>query len=311
MHAVTIAQLAWYLPRKEVAGGKYAIPEEFIANMTAWEKAEAEHYISCHMDLSFGAHVVEHFAKHPELPFPAFLHNEDAYLWRAYKFAQGFHDPVISGALALKTPGMQYQRDKIEALLLADDVHYGDYEYIENQTSIPAAEIAAYEKLFYNVMDRKEDHKYIESIVYPDGKLEYRKEEYIANAAPGLLMKEVAYTKDITSLLYLLGTSKENPFQSLSAAQAAGEISKQLILDGLVYVHCGIYDAAQFRFAQKLLNAMWIGKQDSAISDSEAVLVDDSIREMAQESAAKAAALQNKLQFDASQVFSMQDLNKK
>jgi hypothetical protein len=39
--------------------------------------------------------------------------------------------------------------------------------------------VIAYEKLFFNVLDRKKDHSYIASVVYPEGRLVEAAEDYI------------------------------------------------------------------------------------------------------------------------------------
>ena len=62
---------------------------------------------------------------------------------------------------------MTRDNEAIKALLLSDDV---DYKFIASGTAINIDTIKAYERLFFNVVDRKNEHMFIKNVVYPDGR---------------------------------------------------------------------------------------------------------------------------------------------
>ena len=157
MQAQTIAQLAWYKPRSKNAARLSACSD--IKGLSPQNASDIIHYAECHKNLQFRLGFCSRYGSsgYP-LPFPAILRGDDLIVWRAYRYILGADDPVISGALSLNTDTRANTRNQVRALLISDKV---DCEFVAENLSIPLDVVKAYEKLFFNVIDRKKDHSYI------------------------------------------------------------------------------------------------------------------------------------------------------
>lgn len=206
------------------------------------------HYATCHKNLHFGWDFATDMTG-STLPFPAFLEGDDLYVWRAYRYLKGAEDPVIAGAVAITSEGNKNLRNQIHALLVSDDV---DHEFVSSRLSISLEVVKAYEKLFFNVLDRKADHAFIASVVYPDGRMVEAMEDYLETTGFGDLMMRAGLTNGKDFVLYAGGIGK-HPFASLDAAEGAARMDKQFMIDGCFYALSGWQH--QRRNAMPILNA--------------------------------------------------------
>lgn len=232
MRAATIAKLAWYKPRSETAAGLHSSDES--SALIPDQLADIWHFAECHSNLQFGWDIAESLVKN-EIPFPAFLYGDDLYVWRAYNFIKGNEDAVISGALALTFPKNKQIADTIRALLIAKDV---TPEYVARKTAIPEQTIIAYEKLFFNVLDRKKDHAFIASVVYPKGRMVEAMENYLEDTGIGDLMLRAGHNKGTAHVLYASGMG-ENPFASVDVIEGATTLDSMFMADGCLYAGLG------------------------------------------------------------------------
>lgn len=246
MRAATIAQLAWYKTPSESTAGLYSC--ESIPGLSESQLRDIMHYATCHKNLHFGWDFAIDMAA-STLPFPAFLEGDDLYVWRAYQYLKGAEDPVIAGAVAITSEGNKNLRNQIHALLVSEDV---DHEFVSDRLSISLEVVKAYEKLFFNVLDRKADHAFIASVVYPDGRMVEAMEDYLETTGFGDLMMRAGLTNGKDFVLYAGGIGK-HPFASLDAAEGAARMDKQFMIDGCFYALSGWQH--QRRNAMPILNA--------------------------------------------------------
>lgn len=247
MRAQTIAQLAWYQPiSDETLEQADTLPQSGIATERV---TQIIHYAECHKNLQFGWEFALQVTKDPDFIFPAILHGDDLYVWRAFKYLQGYSDPIIDSALSLTLPKNKTLKNQINALLVTKDV---TPQFIADKLSINLDTIIAYEKLFFNVLDRKKDHSYIASIVYPEGRLVEAAEDYIENTGISDILLRAGFTRGANHVLYA-GGYKDNPFSSDDLMQTAEKLDKIFLADGCLYATMGW--ANQRNNARPIINA--------------------------------------------------------
>lgn len=232
MRAATIAKLAWYKPRCiDTDGWTASIKDLKIAEE---QLQDILHYATCYKNLQFGWDIAQALADE-NIPFPAFLEGDDLYVWRAYNYIIGNEDPVIASALALNSRDNQQTAATIKALLISKDV---TPTFVSAKTSIPVEVITAYEKLFFNVLDRKKDHAYIASIVYPNGRMVEAMENYLEETGIGDLMLRAGHNKGTDHVLYASGLG-DNPFARADVAEGATMLDSMFMADGCLYAGLG------------------------------------------------------------------------
>lgn len=266
MRADTIAKLAWYRPRSNFVAGLYSCHE--VGGLSPEQAADIAHYAECHKDLQFGWNIAKDLLRE-NIPFPAFLYQDDLHVWKAYNFLKGNYDATIAGAVALTSKGNEQTANTIKALLIADDM---TCEYVANKLSIPVDIIKAYEKLFFNVLDRKKDRAYIAEIVYPRGRMAEAMENYLEEAGIGELMMRAGLTQGAKHVLFAAGI-EGNPFAKLDVVAGAEEMDKRFMAEGLVYAGLGWLN--QRKNAMSIANArlslqagkMGRGEQAGGVTD--------------------------------------------
>jgi hypothetical protein len=232
MRAATIAKLAWYKPRSgDTTGLSNSVTNSGLAEE---QLQDILHYAECYKNLQFGWDIAQSLVE-SNIPFPSFLEGDDLYIWRAYNYITGNEDPTIAGALALTNKSNTQTAATIKALLISKDV---THTYVAHKTSIPVEVIIAYEKLFFNVLDRKKDHAYIASIVYPNGRMVEAMENYLEETGIGDLMLRAGHNKGTDHVLYASGLG-DNPFAKADVAEGATMLDSMFMADGCLYAGLG------------------------------------------------------------------------
>lgn len=249
-----------YRPRSSFVAGLYSCND--IPGLTPDQAAEIAHYAECHADLQFGWNVAQDLAG-SDIPFPAFLRGDDLYVWRAYNYLKGGDDPAVAGAVALTTKGNQQIANTIKALLIADDT---TCEYVAGKLALPLEVVTAYEKLFFNVIDRKKDRAFIASIVYPEGRIKEAMEDYLESAGIGDLMLRAGHSQGVRHVLYAAGI-EGNPFDTVDVLEGAETMDKKFMAEGLIYAGLGLLNqrknAMPIHNARLSLQAGKMGKGDT------------------------------------------------
>lgn len=208
------------------------------------------HYAYCYKNLKFGWDFASTLYDHKDIKFPTFLHGDDLILWRAYKFMQGYDDPVVAEAASWTTKGNEKIADDVQNLLLAKDVRR--HHQVSQKLRLPLAVVIAYEKLFFNVLDRKDDHSYIMSIIYPEGRLVEGMDTYLEKTGLNTLIMRAGYNHGSSVAAYLMGADSNHPFGDYDATTGAMEMDGKFMVDGLLYAAAGFLHAKN---ATPILNA--------------------------------------------------------
>lgn len=237
MTSDTIAKLAWMLPIETGITGSFDTTPIGVSQRQAMEMM---HYANCYKNLRFGWDFARRAAE-GETTFPAFLHEYDHFIWRAYKFIQGFDDPVIARAATLSTPGNAILAGQIHAMLVTNDVQ-DNTSYIASEMGIEETVLVAYEKLFFNVLDRKEEHSFISNLVYPEGRIVEGMKDYLEKAGVNDLLMRAGYNHGKDIVAYMAGFGK-HPFSTYDAATGANKLDSIFMADGILYAALGFLHA--------------------------------------------------------------------
>lgn len=282
MRAQTIAQLSWYKPRSGNTARLSAGTD--VRGVTQEAAADILHYAECYRNLQFGWDFARDMAE-TGAEFPSILHGDDLIVWEAYQYIKGNRDRDVAEALAINADINSNLRNQIRALLVVDGI---DIETIAEKLGVPEDTVRAYEKLFFNVLDRKADHQYIANLVYPEGRMAEAFENYLENTGLDDLMLRAGYTHGKAHVLYAAGLGP-NPYAGKSAGEGASELDSMFMADGCLYATLGWMH--QRTNAQPIVNArlsMQASKMGGTDLDSDVGMITmgdtmrDEIRRMGQ-----------------------------
>lgn len=181
------------------------------------EHEDVLRFIALYRDMEFGWHYARTAAAYNLPVAGAALHGDDEILYRAYLFCrdpQRFRSPDIAAALALATGAMQSTRLTLDGLLLAAGATASS---AATELGLPVEGVAAYERLFFNVLDRKQDLAYLQHIVYPHGRMVEMVSGYFENAATHDIIRRAGFNNGPEHVLYLMGASN-SAVESLTKA---------------------------------------------------------------------------------------------
>lgn len=204
MNYRTISTLLEYLPEDE----EFATSNFFGGSTSSLthgvlDQASAR-FIIAYKDLSLGWKSAQLLAN-SDIAFPCFLQGDDLWLFKAYLYcidSKKFFNRAVAEARGLASNHMSRDNETINALLISDDV---DYKYISRRTSLGEDTVKAYERLFFNIVDRKQDHMFIKNVVYPDGRMVEMFDDYLKNEDLGKILIRTGYNNGAEHVLHFAG----------------------------------------------------------------------------------------------------------
>jgi len=161
-------------------------------------------FILAYRDLSLGWKSARYMALN-NVPFPCFLQGNDLWLFKAYLYcldSKKFFSKAVAEALGLASYNMRRDGETINALLMSDNV---DYKFISKRTALQEDTIKAYEKLFFNIQDRKDDYMFVKNVVYPDGRMVEMFDDYLKNEDLGKILMRTGYNNGADHVLHFAG----------------------------------------------------------------------------------------------------------
>ena len=262
MTAAALQQLAWHLPRSADQGISFEHGDLNDGRERALQELDVNRFMSAYNDLSFGWRACKTLAAN-RLPFPGVLEGDDHVLFDAYlhNCSTRYHNEDVVGALAITRKTMSKTRNVIDALLLDRDA---TAESVAEAVNIRPSIVMMYEKLFYNVLDRKKDAAFISSVVYPDGRSVEAHEGYIAAEGIGRLLKRAGFNNGVYDVLYLAGFAS-GLLQSLTGPDVAQRLEAMIHANGLILARNGWMNQqtnAGIQNAMRLLTAAKVGGSD-------------------------------------------------
>lgn len=204
MNYRTISTLLEYLPEDE----EFATSNFFGGSTSSLthgvlDQASAR-FIIAYKDLSLGWKSAQ-LLSNSDIAFPCFLQGDDLWVFKAYLYcidSKKFFNRAVAEARGLASNHMSRDNETIRALLISDEV---DYKYISRKTALSEDTVKAYERLFFNIVDRKQDHMFIKNVVYPDGRMVEMFDDYLKNEDLGKILMRTGYNNGAEHVLHFAG----------------------------------------------------------------------------------------------------------
>lgn len=204
MNYKTISTLLEYLPEDE----EFATSNFFGGSTSSLTHGVLDQasvrFIIAYKDLSLGWKSAQ-LLSNSDISFPCFLQGDDLWLFKAYLYcidSKKFFNRAVAEARGLASNHMSRDNETIRALLISDDV---DYKYIARRTSLSEDTVKAYERLFFNIVDRKQDYMFIKNVVYPDGRMVEMFDDYLKNEDLGKILMRTGYNNGAEHVLHFAG----------------------------------------------------------------------------------------------------------
>jgi hypothetical protein len=171
--------------------------------------AGVQRFLLRYRSLDFGWHYSLTAARNPDRVhvMNSCMAADDSVVFRAYlhnRFGYDYQD--ISAAKALLTPAMHATRVMLEGLLVSSNM---TLTKCATMTGLPLEAVRAFEKLFFNVLDRRKDIAYMQHVVYPHGRLVEMVEGYLFNTPLGDIIRRSGYSNGTEDVMFLLGTAPD------------------------------------------------------------------------------------------------------
>lgn len=200
------------------------------------------------------------------IPFPGgLLHGDDELLFRAYMFMthpRAYPSKDVQQALAIRTNQLRNVRHTVEGLLLHRDATIPGVAALSN---MPVGAIQAYERLFFNVLDRKDDVMYLQQLVYPHGRVVELLAGYYERESLGAIARRAGYNNGPTDVMYFMGASNSS-LEALQRVSVPDMYEKLVMAFGyLIARNGGLSQAnnAGINNAKALLTAGKLGGSDT------------------------------------------------
>lgn len=268
MTADTIKSLAECIP-EHCAGRRYAPPSVSLGvDRTFGFPVDRglNVFVQLYKNTAIGWHAAAIFASQG-LPFPIPMKGKDQWVFKAYLYCLdpvNCSDPHIAEAILLAHPEMKGMRDIVEALLLCQDTT--SCAEVSEQTGMHVKTLEAYEKLFFNVLDRRKDYMYLRNIVYPESRLVEWYDGYSGAEDPGMVLKRYGYNFGGKELFYLSGLPK-HMLDEIPAAISSGKLESVIMSQGYLLTKLGFTNQSKHSntiyHAKGLIAAAKQGGQDS------------------------------------------------
>ena len=197
----------------------------------------------------------------------------DSAVHRAYWYNRGHKDPFVDTALAIhECDAMRSPKRHIQCQIIANRGTPLDrtMRVVGEKLGIHPKALLIYEKLFFNVVDRWHDEKFLNTLLYPDTKVVETDPSYMIMAPLEQVLLRVAGSNS-RDMEYFLGGN--GVFNSKDGAREYAEgMEAALMSNGLVLARngwAGAQSAVALHHARQLLSAAKAGGQ---VDDGEATM---------------------------------------
>lgn len=278
MNAATINRLAWYKPR---AARPAALRNDLGLDLLELPDAEDTlHYLDSYKNLRFGWDLVSDLVRN-NLPMPSIIEGDDLWLWRAYMHLQGHHDAAVDGAISITFHRGTWLRQQLQNLFVHRLISHKD---AAEQFNLPLGVVQAYEKLFFNLVDRRKDTKFLAEVVYPNTRMVELFEHYMQDETFANILMRASYNNGPNELMYFIGMCEGSPYDVLRGHESATRLESLIMAQGYLLTRMGLgnqrQNAALLGRSQQLLTAAKQSGVDSQDQSPFALGLGDSIRMM-------------------------------
>jgi len=237
--STTLQHLTWFLPDsvKAKIAGETRRPS--VGHITEHPVLDDEimTFILAYRDLAFGWKFAESMAHH-RLDFPGVVDGADEVLYRAYLYIcnpRRYREDDLVGACALAFGSLKHARNTLEALLV---VRGATAASVAEKMQISPEVVLAYEKLFFNILDRKKDAEFVAEIIYPEGRHDENLDKYWDRVNLADVLKRAAFNNGASHVLHFSGYDS-NLIQTLAANDPAGALESKIMATGVLLASNG------------------------------------------------------------------------
>lgn len=216
------------------------MPAVDTQGLTMPDGMDLAHYLNCYRNLQFGWDFCASLVRNNQF-MPGILDGDDMLLWRAYQYMQGVPDPVVAAALQLTAPSMDSLASQIQSFLIHPSITFTE---VSRALAIPVETLICYEKLFFNVVDRRADSKFIAQVVYPRTRLVEMFENYLQHEGLNNLLLRAGFNNGPADVAYYAGLS-DSPFVGMSSTEAAGKLESAIMANGFMMARAGFINQSQ------------------------------------------------------------------
>ena len=195
MNLSRIQELSEFIPKNS----KYFNLLDFSRD----EDEDLNRFAHCYKDLSFCWHLVKSLEGAPPRPLPRPI--TESYIIRAYNYLYikpRSRDPHLEQAIAYASILPSNYKNAINSMLFVSGI---TIKKIADAFGVDEEVIWLYEKLFYNILDRKEEHLFVTTLVYPETKLEELDPRYMDKVEAGVALKRAAFNNGEEDALAMIG----------------------------------------------------------------------------------------------------------
>lgn len=151
---------------------------------------------------------------------PITLLGDDQWIYKAVMYLRfGCPDKHVATAWYLgttKEPHAKRAAEVIQALLLVENSTIGD---VAKLLRLDREIIAAYERLFFNVLSRRDDVLYIKNIVYPDGRMVELFDDYLRDEPLGKILTRAGWNNGVEDVMFLAGLRRPELLHKMANSQ--------------------------------------------------------------------------------------------
>lgn len=204
MNFATISALLDYIPENdELLTSNFFGGSNSVSTSGALDSSSTK-FIIAYKDLALGWKCAKLLAN-SDIKFPCFIAGEDLWVFKAYMYFldnKKYYNRHVAEARALASNQLHRSGESINALLISEEV---DYKFIATRTAIHADTVKAYERLFYNIIDRRNDYMFVKNVVYPDGRMVEMFDDYLKNEDLGRILLRTGYNNGPEHVLHFSG----------------------------------------------------------------------------------------------------------
>lgn len=248
MDSKTIDKLASLDPAA-ISPGITAAQSWDPAGKTVLHEGAADQFLSTYGRPNFGWYIATQFANNC-LPFPMPMVGRDAWVYRAYMLQlnpRKNFNKHIAEAYHLHEYVSHYPDlgGKLKSMLLSFDKDcstVGHMRKVARQSGVHPLTVEAFEVLFYNVLDRRNDGLFMSNILYPHTRVVEMDENYLKNSKHADILSRVSYNhRDMDMTAYLAGIGDHSYLSRISAADdRESELAKFIMGNGLLLTHTNL-----------------------------------------------------------------------
>lgn len=243
--------------------------------------SDIEEFAVKYKDLSVGWKFINKLVE-LDMDFPAFVSGDDLYLYDAYLHVldpSRYRQEHIAMARYIASDHAMHA--PVNALLMCSNM---TYKSMAAELGIAEKALIAYEKLFFNVIDRHMDHMFIRNVVYPDGRLVEMYENYLENEDLGRLLMRAGYNNGKDDVMHFAGF-RSGLLDSLANQNMPVKLESVIMANGYILAKNGWANqrdhAVGVISARNLIAAAKHGgqdqQQDNAFARFGEVLIDEII----------------------------------